>query len=58
MKHFINILVIFILTFFTIGIVYVTLTYGKEDNHWGFLFLPLIGMMLLWGFKISNDYKD
>ena len=53
MKHFINILIIYIFTFFAIGIAYLQVTYF---NVWFILYLPLIIMMILWGFKLNKDY--
>lgn len=56
MKHFINILVILILTAFAVGIAWVTLNSSSVSNIWGLLFIPLIVMMVLWGYKIKDDY--
>lgn len=53
MKHFINVLVILILTGFAIGICYLQINY-KEP--WGILFLPLVIFMFFWGLKIYSDY--
>ena len=56
MKHFINILVILILTAFAVGVTWVTINSHSEKNIWGILFIPLIAMMILWGYKIKDDY--
>jgi hypothetical protein len=53
MKHFINLLVTLILTFFAIGIAYLQVTYFQ---FWFLLYLPLIIMMVLWGLKLDKDY--
>lgn len=59
MKHFINILVILILTGFAVGIAW--LQYHANENNpfwWWLLYLPLLIMMIAWGEKVSKDYKD
>ena len=56
MKHFINIFVTLILTGFAVGISYLQLM--TPDGAWCLLFIPLIVMMILWGVKLDNDYKN
>ena len=57
MKHFINILVILILTGFAVGIAYLAYNSPNSQNSWGFLFLPLIALMWFWGEKLYRDYE-
>jgi hypothetical protein len=54
MKHFINILVLLILTFFAIGLAYLQVNYGE---NWYVAFVPLCIFMLLWGIKLFDDYE-
>ena len=54
MKHFINVLVILILTGFAVGIA--ILQFNDMQHPWGVAFLPIGVMMFAWGYKISNDY--
>jgi hypothetical protein len=56
MKHFINVLVILILTGFAVGIAYLQVTHPKDV--WSLAYIPLCVFMLLWGFKLESDYKD
>jgi hypothetical protein len=56
MKHFINILVILILTGFVIGVAYLQAIHPKDV--WFLAYIPLCMFMLLWGFKLESDYKD
>jgi len=56
MKHLINLLVILILTGFTVGLTYVTIEYGSSQSPWAILYLPIFIMMICWGIKITNDY--
>ena len=55
MKHFINILVILILTGFTVGVTFLQVNYGEA---WFISYIPLIVMMFVWGIKLDNDYKN
>lgn len=54
MKHFINVLVILILTGFAIGITYVQI---NNPGPWGLLFIPLFILMLLCGERIYENYE-
>ena len=56
MKHFINILVILILTGFTIGIA--ILQVNNPNDVWFLGFIPLCIFMFLWGLKLDNEYKN
>lgn len=56
MKHFINILVILILTGFVVGIAYLQVTHPKDV--WSLGYIPLCVFMVLWGFKLDGDYRD
>ena len=56
MKHFINLLVILILTGFAIGIAYLQVSY--PTGAWFIAYLPICVFMFLWGMKLDNDYKD
>ena len=56
MKHFINLLVILILTGFAIGIAYLQVSY--PTGAWFIAYIPLCVFMFLWGMKLDNDYKD
>jgi len=56
MKHFINILVILILTGFAVGLTNIMIT--TQVREFGFLYLPIIIFMLLWGVKLYNDYNN
>ena len=55
MKHFINTLVILILTVFTIGITFLQVIYGEALF---ISFIPLMVMMFARGIKLDNDYKN
>jgi len=52
MKHFINLLVILILTGFAVGIAYLQVLHPKDV--WFLAYIPLCGFMLLWGFKLES----
>ena len=54
MKHFINVLIILILTGFAIGITYVQL---NNNGPWGVLYLPLFILMLLSGERIYENHE-
>jgi Ni,Fe-hydrogenase I cytochrome b subunit len=54
MKHFIDVLIILILTGFAIGIAYLQV---NNNGPWGVLFLPLFILMLLSGEKIYENYE-
>jgi hypothetical protein len=56
MKHFINILGLLILVFFSIGVAY--LQTSNVEQVWGMLYLPICLFILLWGIKIDNNYKN
>jgi len=56
MKHFINILVILILTGFAIGIA--ILQVNNPNDKWFLAYVPLCIFMFLWGLKLYDDYKD
>jgi hypothetical protein len=58
MKHFINILVILILTGFTIGLTWVCYHNTSKDSVWGILYVPLLILMILWGSKLNEDYSN
>lgn len=55
MKDFINILVTFIITGFTVGLTYVQMV--QSGTLWGILYLPLFVIMIAWGIKLDKDYK-
>lgn len=55
MKHFINILVILILTSFAFAIGYIQAI--QITNAWSLLYLPLAVLILLWGWHLSNTYS-
>lgn len=55
MKNFVNILVTFILTGFTIGLTLVQINNIEYD--FGLLYVPLIIAMFAWGAKLDQDYK-
>jgi len=59
MKHFINILVIVILTAFAVLLTYVIHIEPAEStpNGFGILYIPLGIFMLVWGIKLNEDYK-
>lgn len=54
MKHFINVLVILILTGFAVGLTHIVIT--TKIPELGMLYLPLMIFMFTWGIKLSNDY--
>lgn len=54
MKHFINILIILILTGFAVGTAIIQ--FNDMQNPWSILFLPIFVMMISWGVKIKDDY--
>lgn len=54
-RDFVNILVIFILTGFVVGICWLQLHDLKSP--WGLLFLPWSIFALLWGAKLNRDYE-
>jgi len=56
MKHFINILGLLILVFFAVGVTYVQLLDMKY--LWHLLYLPIFVLLLLWGIKITDDYRN
>jgi|688.fasta_scaffold513496_2 hypothetical protein len=58
MKHFINILVILILTGFTIGLTWVCYHNTSKDSVWGILYVPLLILIILWGAKLNEDYSN
>ncbi len=58
MKNFINILVILILTGFTIGLTWICYHDTKENSEWGVLYIPIFIFMIAWGVKLDEDYKD
>jgi len=59
MKHFINILVILILTGFAVGIAWLQYHTTKDSPFWWWLlYIPLLILMIAWGNKLNEDYKD
>jgi hypothetical protein len=56
MKHIINLLVILILTGFSVGIAYLQVNNPKDV--WFLAYLPLCIFMFLWGLKLDGDYKN
>jgi hypothetical protein len=58
MKHFINILVILILTGFAIGTTWVCYHNTNEKSMWGTLYIPVVIFMAAWGAKLNEDYKN
>ena len=59
MKHLINILVLGILVYFAIALPQFIDNAPKDGtgNVRGFLWLPLIIFMFLWGIKLREDYE-
>ncbi len=58
MKHFINILVILILTGFTIGLTWICYHTTNEKAVWELLYIPIFIFMVAWGVKLDEDYKN
>lgn len=56
MKHFINILLILILTFFAVGIAYLQ-SVVQPDGPWFFAYGPWMGLVILLSIKLRDDYK-
>lgn len=58
-KNFINVLVIIILSIFTIGLTVLYVNPSNVDIRCGLgaMYIPLCLFILLWGMKLDNDYK-
>lgn len=54
MKHFINILLILILTGFAVGIAYLATHF---EQRYSVLFIPECAFIFLLGLKLNDDYK-
>lgn len=59
-KNFINVLVIIILSIFTIGLTALYVSSSNVDirSNLGLLYLPLCLFILLWGIKLNEDYEN
>ena len=57
MKHLFNLLFLLVLVGFGIGIAYMTRTSVEKTTAWPVLYIPLIGLKIMFAFKIHKDYE-
>ncbi len=56
MKHILNLIITLALIGFGVGVTYVVAHSPSDNNAWPVLYLPLVGLYVLWGFYLKAKY--